>query len=364
MPEGLGDIGIASGPISFSSLRAWYARTGPAALSSTFNGGRAWTESTLPALGQQIKLSDFYNAKRNVAKVGDTERIASGSTYSFPSSGAEANAVEIKVTVVGAGGSGGGCSTDSGREKISSGGGGGGSAVRRYSKSDLQQGSSSTYGATVSIGAGASGISYSASSGYYITGRTGGTTSFAPYKTGTTVISATGGSRGYASRLGSSSGDASSSPVVYGWGQCDGASGGSGSNGESNYTGAGTNGWNISGDGSGASGGSTPNVGEGSYVGNNISAAGYASGTMSSTCPLPAEWDNVGNSRYASIAQGGFGTWQGGYPVQHSSGAAGASGGGSGYGTGSGGSSSESGAGSTGSGRSGVIAVLYYAVAT
>lgn len=372
MPEGLGDIGIASGTISMSDLRTWYARTGSVDLNNDFNGTRAWTESSLPGAVQPISLSDFYSAKRNVEKVGDTQRIASGSYYDFPTTGDEANAVEIKVTVVGGGGSGGGCSTDSGREKVASGGGGAGTATRRYTKTDLDLfpdgvggQANTTFGATISIAAGASGISYSASSGYYITGRTGGNTQFVPFNAASTTITGNGGGRGYASRLGSASGDASTSPVSYGWGRCDGASGGIGINGENNSTGAGSTGFNIGGDQSSASGGSTPSVnGEASYVGNTISGSGYRSGTMSTTAVLPAEWDNAGNSRYASIAQGGFGTWQGGYGVQHSSGAAGASSGGSGYGTGSGGSASESGAGSTGSGRPGVIAVLYYGVAT
>lgn len=372
MPEGLGDIGIASGQISFGDLRTWYARTGATGLSSSFNGTKAWTESTLPGASAQISLSDFYNAKRNVAKIGDTQRIASGSYYDFPTSGTEANAVEIKVTVVGGGGSGGGCSTDSGREKVASGGGGAGTATRRYSKTDLDQfptgngGPVGTYfGATISIGAGATGISYSASSGTYITGRTGGTTQFVPYNAASTTIQGTGGGRGYASRLGTSVPDASSSPVLFGWGYCAGASGGGGVGGENNSTGAGTTGFNIGGDASYASGGSTPSVnGETSYVGPSITGAGYHIGTYSTAAVLPAEWDNVGNSRYASIAQGGFGTWQGGYGIQHSSGAAGASGGGTGYGTGSGGSASESGAGSTGSGAAGVIAILYYGVAS
>jgi hypothetical protein len=213
--------------------------------------------------------------------------------------------------------------------------------------------------ATISIGSGASGVSYSAGSGIVISGRNGGTTTFNPNGSGAT-ISATGGSRGFGGRQGAIDatvtttlpvGEASSATTISAWGTCPASLGGSGSGGENNYTGGNGPGLSLGSDQSGATGGGSPNLGSGGANGSTVSQSGYAKGATTSAPSKPSEWGS-------DVAV----TLQGGAAVQHSSGAAGASDGGNNYGAGSGGSASESGAGSTGSGSSGAIFVTYYEV--
>ena len=336
-------IGISSGTaISMSELRTYFGQSGSVSLNATFNGGTNPVPSSLPGSGAETSFSDYYDTNRILKKKGTTETKTSGTSWTPAQSGC----VQYNVYVLGGGGSGGGCSTDSGREKVASGGGAGGVAFRRYSVDD-----DGITSATISIGAGATGISYSASSGFKITGRNGGTTSFNPNGTGTT-ISATGGTRGFASQLGTSAGEAASSPLTYGWG-CDASSGGTGSDGESNYTGGNGPGFDIGGDASSASGGGSPNLGSGGANGATASGSGYVKGDTTAAPTKPSEWGSDVTA-----------TFQGGAGVQHSSGAAGASDAGVNYGAGSGGSASESGAGSTGNGSQGAIFVTYYEINT
>jgi len=346
----LDNFGHASGSISMSELRDYYGQSGAVSLSGDLSGSSNPVPDSLPSSGSALTFSDYRNANRILKKKGTTETKASGTSWSPAQSGC----VQYNVYVLGGGGSGGGASTDSGREKVASGAGAGGVAFRRYSTKEH-----SITSATVAIGAGATGISYSASSGIANSGRNGGTTSFNPDGSGTT-ISATGGSRGFGSRQGTA-GNTPSTPGIPGenststlggqWGGCAESAGGTGSGGESNYTGGKGTGFSIGGDSSSASGGGSPNLGSGGADGATATGAGYVKGDTTAAPTKPSEWGSD-----VTV------TFQGGAAVQHSSGAAGASDAGNNYGAGSGGSASESGAGSTGSGSSGAIFVTYYEV--
>lgn len=346
-------IGISSGTaISMSELRTYFGQSGSVSLNATFNGGTNPVPSSLPGSGAETSFSDYYDTNRILKKKGTTETKTSGTSWSP----AQTGCVQYNVYVLGGGGSGGGASTDSGREKVASGAGAGGVAFRRYSTKEH-----SITSATIAIGAGATGISYSASSGVANSGRNGGTTSFNPDGSGTT-ISATGGSRGFGSRQGTAGdtpdttgipGENSTGTLGGQWGGCAESAGGTGSGGESNYTGGNGTGFSIGGDASAASGGGSPNLGSGGVNGSTVSQSGYAKSATTGAPTKPSEWGSD-----VTV------TFQGGAAVQHSSGAAGASDAGNNYGAGSGGSASESGAGSTGDGSQGAIFVTYYEINT
>jgi hypothetical protein len=335
----LDNFGHGNTPVSMSELRTYFGGTNPISLNGSFNGGIASVPDTLPASGAETSFSDFRSQNRILKKKGTTQVVTSGTSWTP----AQSNCVQYNVYVLGGGGSGGGCSTSSGREKVSSGGAAGGVAFRRYSAQD-----DGITSASISIGSGGAGISYPSSSDYKITGRNGGTTTFNPDGTGTT-ISATGGSRGFASQLGTSAGEAAGSPLTAGYGYCAASSGGTGSGGESNYTGGYGGGFNISNDAAAVSGGGSPNLGSGGANGISISTIGQASTGTTAAPTKPSEWGSDVTA-----------TFQGGSGVQDSDASAGASDGGTNYGAGSGGSSSEDGAGSTGNGSQGAIFVTYY----
>ena len=348
----LDNFGHASGSISMSELRDYYGQSGSVSLSGDLSGSSNPVPSSLPSSGSALAFSNYRSANRILKKKGTTETKASGSSWSPAQSGC----VQYNVYAVGGGGSGGGHSTDSGREKVASGGGAGGTAFRRYSVQDH-----SITSATISIGSGGTGTSYPASSGSVRSGHNGGNTIFNPNGSGTT-ISATGGSRGFGGRQGAIDatvtstlpvGENSTSTTIGAWGTVPASLGGSGSGGESNYTGGNGPGFSIGGDGSGATGGGSPNLGSGGVNGSTISTGGYAKGATTGAPTKPSEWGSD-----VSV------TFQGGAGVQHSSGAAGASDAGNNYGAGSGGSASEGGAGSSASGSSGAIFVTYYEVNT
>ena len=348
----LDNFGHASGSISMSELRDYYGQSGAVSLNANLNGGTNPVPDDLPASGATTSFSNYRSKTRILRKKGTTETKASGTSWSPAQSGC----VQYNVYVLGGGGSGGGHSTDSGREKVASGGGGGGTAFRRYSVQDH-----SITSATISIGAGGTGVSYAASSGAVISGYNGGTTTFNPNGSGTT-ISATGGSRGFGGRQGLLTdtitttlpvGEGATSVSHGGWGHCASSVGGTGSGGESNYTGGIGTGFNVGGDQSRGSGGGGPNLGSGAPNGEIATGGGYVKSATTDAPTKPSEWGSDVSS-----------TFQGGAGVQHSSGAAGASDAGTNYGAGSGGSASESGAGSTGAGSSGGIFVTYYEVNT
>ena len=347
----LDNFGHASGSISMSELRDYYGQTGAVSLNANLNGGTNPVPDDLPASGATTSFSNYRSKSRLLRKKGTTETKDSGTSWSPAQSGC----VQYHVYVVGGGGSGGGGSTDSQREKVSSGGGAGGTAFRRYSVQE--HGITS---ASISIGAGGGGTSYPASSGTRTSGRNGGTTTFNPNGTGTT-ISASGGLRGFGQAQGNPStiatattpvGENTSSTTTT-WGHCSASEGGTGSGGESNFTGGKSVGFLIGGDQSASSGGGSPDLGSGGHNGTTVSAAGYAKGATTAAPTKPSEWGSDVSA-----------TFQGGAGVQHSSGAAGISDAGNDYGAGSGGSSSENGAGSTGNGSSGAILVTYYEVNT
>ena len=350
----LDNFGHASGSISMSELRDYYGQTGAVSLNANLNGGTNPVPDDLPASGATTSFSNYRSKNRILKKKGLTVLSHSllGSTWTPINSGC----VQYNIYVVGGGGSGGGHSTDSGREKVASGGGGGGTAFRRYSVQDH-----SITSATVSWGTQASGISYSARPGFANTGNNGADISFNPNGSGAT-ISATGGSRGFGGRQGLLTdtvtstlpvGENSTSVSQGAWGQCASSVGGTGSGGESNYTGGIGTGFNIGGDGSSASGGGGPNFGSGANNGEIATGGGYVKGAPTSAPTYPTEWGtDIANNQFL-----------GGAGVQHSSGAAGASDGG-GYGSGSGGSASESGAGSTGAGGNAAIITTYYEINT
>jgi hypothetical protein len=346
------NFGHASGSISMSELRDYYGQSGAVSLSSDLSGSSNPVPDSLPSSGSALAFSDYRSANRILRKKGTTETKDSGTSWSPAQSGC----LQYHVYVVGGGGSGGGHSTDSGREKVASGGAAGGTAFRRYSVQDH-----AITSASISIGAGGSGVSYAGGIGTVISGRNGGTTSFNPNGTGTT-ISATGGSRGFGGRQGAIDatvtttlpvGEASSTTTTGSWGTCSASLGGSGSGGESNYTGGNGPGLSIGSDGSSATGGGSPNLGSGGVNGSTVSASGYLKGSTTGAPTKATEWGSD-----VSV------TFQGGAAVQHGGGAAGASDAGNNYGAGSGGSASETGGGSTRAGSGGAIFVTYYEINT
>lgn len=336
------NFGHASGAISMSELRSYYGRSGAVSLSGSLSGSTGPVPSSLPSSGSAISVSNFRSKNRILRKKGSTQTITSGSSWSPAQSGC----VQYNVYVLGGGGSGGGHSTDSGREKVASGGGAGGTAFRRYSVQDH-----GVTSASISIGAGGAGVSYPASSGYAISGRNGGGTTFNPNGSGLTIL-AYGGSRGFAGRQTAAIGNASTNTDTGSWGTCSRSYGGTSVGGQSNYTGGYGPGLSKGSDHSGATGGGAPNLGSGGKNGPEVSQSGYAAGSRSAAPTKPSEWgSNVSN------------TFQGGFAVQHSSGSAG--GAGNGYlGAGGGGSASERGSGNSGNGGSGAIFVTYYEINT
>ena len=337
------NFGHASGAISMSELRTYYGRSGAVSLSGSLSGSTGPVPSSLPSSGNTISISNFRSKNRILRKKGSTQTVSSGSSWSPAQSGC----VQYNVYVVGGGGSGGGHSTDSGREKVASGGGAGGAAFRRYSVQDH-----SITSASISIGGGAAGVSYPVSSGYAISGRNGGTTTFNPNGSGLTIV-AYGGSRGFAGRQTVAIGSASTTTDTSDWGICSRSYGGTAGGGESNYTGGYGPGLSKGSDQSGATGGGSPNLGSGGKNGIEVSQSGYALGSTTAAPTKPSEWGSNVSA-----------TFRGGAGVQHSSGAAGASNGGGNYGAGSGGSASERGAGSSANGSSGAIFVTYYEINT
>ena len=342
----LDNFGHASGSISMSELRDYYGQSGAVSLSGDLSGSSNPVPDSLPSSGSALAFSDYRSANRILKKKGTTETKASGSSWSPAQSGC----VQYNVYVLGGGGSGGGHSTDSGREKVASGGAAGGTSFRRYSVQDH-----SITSATISIGSSGAAVSYSAGSGTVISGRNGGTTSFDPNGSGTT-ISATGGSRGFGGRQGAINatvtttlpvGEASSATTIGAWGTCPASLGGSGSGGENNYTGGNGPGLSLGSDHSGSTGGGSPDLGSGGANGST------ASGSTTNAPTKPSEWGSDVSA-----------TFRGGYPVNNGSGSAGASQAGANYGAGSGGSASENGAGAANSGSSGAIFVTYYEVNT
>lgn len=274
-----------------------------------------------------------------------TDILTSGTSWSRAS---VSGATQIKVWVVGGGGSGGAASTDAGREKVASGGAAGGVAVRTYTYSSVTS-------ASIAIGSGGQQPTSVSGGGAYRAGYTGGTTSFNP-NSGTT-ISATGGERGYGSRLGRSNNGNNGSTATYGWGQCDGSIGGTGSGGDNNYTGGGAPGFTIGGDASAASGGGSPNFGlgsdTGSFDGNTISGSGQRYGDDS---PLPNTPSGISAASNFNAAW----TFRGGAGNQHSSGTSVNGDAGTNFGAGGGGMAQESGSSRTsGAGSQGCIIVQY-----
>ena len=325
-----------------SELRSYYGRSGAVSLSGSLSGSTGPVPSSLPSSGSAISVSNFRSKNRILRKKGSTQTITSGSSWSPAQSGC----VQYNVYAVGGGGSGGGHSTDSGREKVASGGGAGGAAFRRYSVQDH-----GVTSASIGIGGGAAGVSYPASSGYAISGRNGGTTTFNPNGSGATIY-AYGGSRGFGGRQTSSIGEASTTTNISSWGTCSGSSGGGAAGGENNYSGGAGPALSVGGDQSSASGGGSPNLGSGGKNGYVINQSGYATSLRTNAPTKPSEWgSNVSN------------TFQGGWAVQHSSGSAGGAGNGY-FGAGGGGSASESGAGNSGNGGNGAIFVTYYEINT
>ena len=339
----LDNFGHASGAISMSELRTYYGRSGAVSLSGSLSGSTGPVPSSLPSSSNTISISNFRSKNRILRKKGSTQTVSSGSSWSPAQSGC----VQYNVYVVGGGGSGGGHSTDSGREKVASGGAAGGTAFRRYSVQDH-----GVTSASISIGAGGVGVSYPASSGYAISGRNGGSTTFNPNGSGLTIL-AYGGSRGFAGRQTAAIGNASTNTDTGSWGTCSRSYGGTSVGGQSNYTGGYGPGLSKGGDQSGATGGGSPNLGSGGKNGIEVSQSGYALGSTTAAPTKPSEWGSNVSA-----------TFRGGAGVQHSSGSAGASNNGVNYGAGSGGSASESGAGSTGNGSSGAIFVTYYEINT
>ena len=343
------NFGHASGSISMSELRDYYGQSGSVSLNGNLNGGTNPVPSSLPASGAATSFSNYRSKNRILKKKGTTETKSSGTFWSPAQSGC----VQYNVYTVGAGGSGGGHSTDSGREKVASGGAAGGTAFRRYSVQDH-----AISNASILIGSGGTGISYPASSGTVRSGHNGGNTIFNPNGSGTT-ISATGGSRGFGGRQGAINatvtstlpvGQNSTSVPIGAWGTCPASLGGSGSGGESNYTGGNGPGLSIGDDDEQAYGGGSPDLGSG---GKNGKLANGANGSTTDAPTKPSEWGSDVSA-----------TFRGGYAACNNNGAAGASQAGSNYGAGSGGSAGESGAGSTGNGSSGAIFVTYYEINT
>jgi hypothetical protein len=351
----LDNFGHASGSISMSELRDYYGKSGSVSLGLNLSGTDTAVPSSVPLYTQTLSFSDYRSENRVLKKKGITETVNSNYIASLGSTWtpAQSGCVQYNVWAVGGGGSGGAHSTDSGREKVASGGAAGGTAYRRYSVVDH-----SITSASVSIGAGGGGVSHTGGIGTVISGRNGGTTTFNPNGSGTT-ISATGGSRGFGGRQGlvnenvtstSPVGEATSTTSHSHWGQCASSKAGTGSGGESNYTGGRSVGIQVGSDDEFARGGGSPNLGSGGENG----LLGDGANTAATPAPTkPSEWGSDVTA-----------TFRGGFAACDNNGAAGASGAGAVYGAGSGGSAGENGAGSTGTGASGAVFVTYYEINT
>lgn len=336
----------ASGPISFSEMRTFYGATGAVSLNATFNGGTGPVPDTLPAVGVSTSVSAYLSAARILRKQSTTEIITSTGQWTPRSN----SAVEYHVWAIGGGGSGGLATTDSGREDVASGGGGGGCAFRRYSTD-----THSVTSASVSIGVGGAGVSIGSSSGQECSGYNGGVTTFTPNGTGTT-ISATGGTRGFGSRQGNPTiiadydppttpvGENSTSAPTGDWDKCSGGEGGTGSGGESNYTGGKGAAIDIGSDQLWSSQGGSAHTGAAAVDGVAIQ---YATQTAPAAPAQPAEWGSDVTA-----------TFRGGLPN------AGTSGAGQDYGAGSGGMVGGGAAVSSGAGAPGVVIINYYEVNT
>lgn len=348
----------ASGPISFSEMRTFYDATGAVSLNATFNGETGPVPDTLPAAGVSTSMSAYLSASRILRKQGTTEIVTSTGQWTPRSN----SAVEYHVWAIGGGGSGGCASTDSGRESVGSGGGAGGTAFRRYSAS-----THSVTSASVTIGAGAVGAYRSPSNGAARSGGNGGTTTFTPNGTGT-AISATGGTRGFGSEQGNSTiiadydppttpvGEYSSGSPTGTWGACSAGEGGSGSGGESNYTGGKGTFCSVGSNNSEASGGGSPDLGFGGHDGTYANSSSTAvTGAVTAAPTQPTEW----GSDVTATFQGSAAT-----ASASSSSAPPATADAANYGAGSGGSAAESTAASSGNGAPGVVIINYYEVNT
>lgn len=200
------DIGISAGSaISLGQLRTWFQKTGAVSLNSSFNNSDAGVPATLPAAGATTKLSDYYDSRRVMEKIGTVSQYTTTQNITRPNA---TDAVLYHVWVVGGGASGGVGRGDGGQEAVGSGGGAGGVGFRAYTAAEFQSG---TNVSTITIGARGDSSARSSSGG--TSGEDGGTSSFAPSGTGVTLY-ATGGIRGFGSFQGADTGtaDANAAP--------------------------------------------------------------------------------------------------------------------------------------------------------
>lgn len=354
--------------VKMSDIREFYGLTGPVSLNADLNNSAGGTiPNTNPNSGSNTSMGyGVVSNGRKVAKIGATQVITSGTSWS--SRETASTVAEYSIHLTGAGASGGGVSTNQQREGISSGGGGGGSALIGMVNTDFANSSSPS--ATISIGAGGSFHTYAASSNSGNSGYNGGNTTWTHQGSYATNVRAYGGYRGFKSRqgpydatagqvtstqlAGTAVGEGSTAVGSSGsWGQAatgfgrgylipSGGSGGTGGDGP---------GGTIGSDGKRATSGGSPAMGQATGLqGGSASSSGYTAGVATNAPGILAEWET-------DLSTDQF---KGGNCANHSSGAAGTPTIPPGYGGGSGSSTSESGAGAVHTGGSGLIAVTYY----
>ena len=364
---GFGDIYGSGQQKSMSDIREFFGITGPISLNADLNSslGGAIPPNN-PSAGGETSMGDVVSNGRKVAKIGATEVITSGTSWS-PRETASTVA-EYSIHLTGGGASGGGSSTHQQREGWAAGGGASGSALITMVNTDFANSSSPS--ATISIAAGGSSHTYIASTNSGSAGYNGGITSWVHQGSYAGNTRAWGGYRGFKSRqgpynatsaqvtstqlAGTAVGDGSTAVGSSGsWGQAASGFGRAGlvPTGGAGGTGGDGPGGTVGSDGKTATGGGSPAVGilDGEN-GSVVNGAGYNVGAATNAPGILAEWETD-----LSVAQ-----FRGGNAATHSSGAAGTPTIAPGYGGGSGGSTSEVGAGGVRAGGSGLIAVTYY----
>lgn len=364
------DIYGAAQQRSMSDIREFFGITGSISLNGDLNSsvGGAIPINNPTAGGATSMGYGVVSNGRIVTKIGTTEVITSGTSWT-PRETASTVA-EYSIHLTGGGASGGGSSTHQGREGWAAGGGASGSALITMTNTDFSNPASPS--ATIAIAAGGSSHTYIASTNSGSAGYNGGITSWVHQGSYAGNTRAWGGYRGFKSRqgpytatsaqvtstqlAGTAVGDGSTAVGSSGsWGQAasgfgraglvpTGGAGGTGGNGPGGTVGS---------DGKKATGGGSPAIGAlDGENGSEVGGSGYNVGSATAAPALLAEWETD-----VTAAQ-----FRGGNAAIHSSGAAGTPTIAPGYGGGSGGSTSEVGAGGVRAGGQGAILVTYYGV--
>ena len=119
---GYGDVFGGGNQTKMSELRTYYNLSGTVSLNGDMNGGAGGAVPTAnPAAGAQTSLNSLRSNGRTVTKIGVSELITSGTSWTPRET--YSNVAEYSIHLTGAGASGGGSSTSQGREGGACGGG-------------------------------------------------------------------------------------------------------------------------------------------------------------------------------------------------------------------------------------------------